>query len=202
LGAVLAGEVEGGAAERLLDSYGAERSAHVRELTTRIKQVGAVICERDVAKARARDAKLLSDCGGTVKDTPRQDILPRLETGLLSGRDHPARGSLFPQPWLQVGAERLRMDSVAGTGWRLVLASTQASTELAIPPSVRVLTLGEGGTPETDGVARAWFARHQCVAALVRPDHYVYGVAHALGELDALVDELAAALTHPAALVD
>ncbi len=83
LAAVLKGELSGAAAEALLDSYGAERRAHVRELTTRIKAVGAVICERDPAKARARDAKLLADCGGVVKDTPRQDILPRLETGLL-----------------------------------------------------------------------------------------------------------------------
>ena len=34
LGAVLRGEVQGAAAEALLDSYGVERKAHVRELTT------------------------------------------------------------------------------------------------------------------------------------------------------------------------
>ena len=81
LDAVLTAEVSGSAAERLLDSYGDERKAHVRELTSRIKGVGALICERDVAKARARDARLLADCGGIVKDTPRQDILPALSTG-------------------------------------------------------------------------------------------------------------------------
>ena len=84
LAAVLQGRVQGDAAERLLDSYGAERSAHVRELTTRIKGVGAVICERDPAKARARDAQLLAACGGVVKDSPRQDVLPPLSTGLLT----------------------------------------------------------------------------------------------------------------------
>ena len=52
LSAVLRGE----AGDRLLDSYGIERQAHVRELTSRIKGVGAVICERDPAKARGRDA--------------------------------------------------------------------------------------------------------------------------------------------------
>jgi 3-(3-hydroxy-phenyl)propionate hydroxylase len=30
-----------------------------------------------------------------------------------------------------------------------------------------------------------WFARHQCIAAVVRPDHYVYGVARDQAELDA-----------------
>jgi 3-(3-hydroxy-phenyl)propionate hydroxylase len=84
----------------LLDSYGTERKAHVRELTSRIKAIGAVICERDADKARARDAKLLADCGGVVKDTPRQDVLPRLEGGCLSAHDTTGRGTLFPQPRL------------------------------------------------------------------------------------------------------
>ena len=65
LTAVLRGEVKGSAAAAVLDSYGAERSAHMRELTTRIKTMGAVICERDVAKARARCATAgrLRRCG-------------------------------------------------------------------------------------------------------------------------------------------
>ncbi|MDT9086445.1 FAD-dependent monooxygenase, partial [Escherichia coli] len=66
LGAVLAGEVQGEAAEALLDSYGHERRAHVRELTSRIKQVGAVICERDTDRARERDRRLLAEAGGEV----------------------------------------------------------------------------------------------------------------------------------------
>lgn len=104
LESVLRGKVVGDAAQQLLDSYGAERKAHVRELTSRIKGVGAVICERDVEKARARDARLLTECGGVVKDTPRQDILPRLEAGLLCAQAHAARGSLFPQPWVETQA--------------------------------------------------------------------------------------------------
>lgn len=201
LAAVLAGEVEGPAAAALLDSYGAERKAHVRELTRRIKNVGAVICERDPAKARARDAQLLADCGGVVKDTPRQDILPRLEAGLLSQRDHPARGSLFPQPWLLVNGERRRMDDVMGTGWRLVLASP-ASTPLPRPwRGLRTWTLGEGGAAEAEGVVQAWFRQQGCVAALVRPDHYVYGVALAQEAVEPLLDELAAALGQAATAV-
>ncbi|WP_439609507.1 bifunctional 3-(3-hydroxy-phenyl)propionate/3-hydroxycinnamic acid hydroxylase [Hydrogenophaga sp.] len=195
--AVLRGEVSGASAEALLDSYGTERKAHVRELTSRIKQVGAVICERDPVKARARDAALLAQCGGVVKDTPRQDILPRLETGLLAARDHAARGSLFPQPWLLDGPhQRRRMDDIAGHGWRLVLApgqATPAGTATALP-WLRSVALGTPGALETEGVAEAWFQRHQCVAALVRPDHYVYGVAGTGEEAAALVAELAAQL--------
>lgn len=193
LGSVLRGDVRGPAAEALLDSYGTERKAHVRELTSRIKAVGAVICVRDEVKARERDARLLADCGGVVRDTPRQDILPRLEAGLLSARDHPARGTLFPQPWLQAGGARRRMDEVAGNGWRLVLAAgVPVPAESSALPALRVLALGEVG--EADGVAAGWLRRHGVAAALVRPDNYVYGVAAQPQEAGSVVDEAAAAL--------
>lgn len=191
LAAVLRGEVAGEAAEALLDSYGTERKAHVRELTSRIKHVGAVICERDVVKARERDAKLLADCGGVVKDTPRQDILPRLEAGLLSTIDHPARGTLFPQPWLRAQSGWERMDTLCGNGWRLVLAT--GVEPATAPPGVAVLALDQ--TPERDGVTQAWFARHGVVAALVRPDHYVYGVATQAAEVAVLLRERDGVLT-------
>ncbi|MCD6076334.1 MAG: bifunctional 3-(3-hydroxy-phenyl)propionate/3-hydroxycinnamic acid hydroxylase [Ramlibacter sp.] len=192
LAAVLHGDVRGTAAQALLDSYGAERKAHVRELTSRIKGVGAVVCERDPVKARARDAKLLADCGGVVQDTPRQDILPRLEAGLLSATVDTARGSLFPQPWLVQGGIRRRMDELAGRGWRLVLAPGVAAPEAAWP-GLRTLSLG-WPLAEADGVAEAWLRRHECVAALLRPDHYVYGVASTPDTIPSLVDEAAAAL--------
>ncbi|MDO9434988.1 bifunctional 3-(3-hydroxy-phenyl)propionate/3-hydroxycinnamic acid hydroxylase [Hydrogenophaga sp.] len=188
LAAVLRGEVVGACAEQLLDSYGTERKAHVRELTSRIKHVGEVVCERDPVKARERDANLLAQCGGVVKDTPRQDILPRLEAGLLAPQDHPARGSLFPQPWLVVAGGRERMDAVAGNGWRLVLAPGQAAP--AGVSWLRTVALGTREHSETDGVVEAWFARHGCVAALVRPDNYVFGVAASANEVEGLIGAL------------
>lgn len=189
LAAVGRGEVRGAAAERLLDSYGTERQAHVRELTTRIKAIGAVICERDVERARARDAKLLADVGGVVKDTPRQDILPRLEAGLLAATDTPGRGTLFPQPTL---ADGVRMDTRLGHGWRLVFDAT-----LPVPAPEAGLVhapFGPGGLREADGVVAGWFARHARRAALVRPDHYVYGTATDAPGLEALLAEWRQAL--------
>jgi 3-(3-hydroxy-phenyl)propionate hydroxylase len=128
-----------------------------------------------------------------VKDTPRQDILPRLEGGLLSRRESAARGALFPQPWLQQGETKRRMDEVAGHGWRLVLASDAAASADADLwrglARVSLQTLAE-----TEGVAADWFRRHACVAALVRPDNYVYGVAATAEEAAALIEEAALAL--------
>lgn len=191
LGAVLAGEVQGQAAEALLDSYGHERRAHVRELTSRIKHVGAVICERDTERARERDRRLLAEAGGQVRDTPRQDILPGLETGLLAQQSASGRGSLFPQPWLRTAQGPQRMDALLGHGWRLVLAAGVPLPEGGFD-GLRTLSLDE--QPETEGVLRDWFARHAAVAALVRPDHYVFGTAARAEDIGALLDEAATRL--------
>jgi len=177
LAAVFNAEVKGRAAEALLDSYGEERKAHVRELTSRLKAIGAVICERDVDKARARDAKLLADCGGVVKDTPRQDVLPALTTGLLF--PSPGAGTLFPQPRLADGG---LMDLSFGHGWRLV---TDGSLQTSRAPGLTTIDLAR--TPESEGVVAAWMLRHGCRAALVRPDHYTFGTATSADELQRLL---------------
>ena len=191
LGAVLRGQ----AGERLLDSYGAERKGHVAALTTRIKHIGLLIGERDTAKALARDAQLLQDCGGVVQPTPRQDVQPALQAGLLSAQAHPARGTIFPQPWLQgPGSEPQRMDDVLGCGWRLVLAPQADSTALDLSaialPALQCVQLGHGALIETEGVLARWFERHGVLAAIVRPDHYVYGVASTVLSLRSQFQEL------------
>ena len=197
LGAVLRGEAE----DSLLDSYGAERKGHVTDLTQRIKAIGLLVGERDFAKARARDAHLLAECDGEVKSVPRQNVQPALQAGLLSAQKHPARGTIFPQPWISQGNARVRLDAICGTGWRLVqcadvaLQTDEAGAAAVAAQSefidaarrlqlrtVRVVTAPYAGSDanvlaETDGVLGNWFTQHRCVAALVRPDHYVYTVA-------------------------
>ncbi|HEY4373236.1 MAG TPA: bifunctional 3-(3-hydroxy-phenyl)propionate/3-hydroxycinnamic acid hydroxylase [Burkholderiales bacterium] len=186
----LAAVLQGLAGDALLDTYGIERKGHVTALTTRIKQIGRMIGERDIAAARTRDAHALEECGGTVKPMPRQDVQPALAAGLLGEAAHAARGTLFPQPWLASGANTLRMDQLAGTGWRLVTDGSLAAPPAdELPPACMVLPLGAPYS-ETEGVLAAWFARHQCRAALVRPDHYVYGVASNEAQLRALLAPL------------
>lgn len=43
---------------------------------------------------------------------------------------------------------------------------------------------------ETEGVLASWFERHGVIAALVRPDHYVFGTARNATELGDLMDEI------------
>jgi 3-(3-hydroxy-phenyl)propionate hydroxylase len=90
---VLRGEAD----DALLDTYEMERSAHVRRLTGIIKDIGALIGERDPVRARERDRRLLAQAGGKVTTVPRQNLIPALERGFLSPRKHPAVGTLFPK---------------------------------------------------------------------------------------------------------
>ena len=185
-----------GAPETLLDSYGAERKAHVTELTTRIKGIGKIITERDLSKARARDAKLLAECGGVVKPMPRQDIQPALSVGLLGSIAHPARGTIFPQPLLnKPGGEKALMDDVYPAGWKVVL-STTASDDFKSASrhdglaTLKVLKLGSSSFSEAEGVLDQWFESHGVQAAIVRPDHYIYGVCKTPQDLTTQLDSL------------
>jgi 3-(3-hydroxy-phenyl)propionate hydroxylase len=176
LKAVLAGE----AGDKLLDSYGVERKGHVTELTTRIKAIGQLVGQRDPQKARARDAHLLEECGGKVVSQPRQSVQPALAQGLLSPNAHGAVGTIFPQPWIVRNGRRQRMDDLAGRGWRVVMQAGAKAPATRVP----VLPIGSPEWTEADGVVARWFEQQQCSAAIVRPDHYVWGVARDASDLD------------------
>jgi 3-(3-hydroxy-phenyl)propionate hydroxylase len=206
LRAVLAGEVAGDAAEALLDTYTVERREHVRMLTTRIKEIGAVICERDPQAAMARDAALIEAAGGEIKTVPRQEIIPPLVGGLLApGHAHGA-GTLFPQPRVAGPVAPALLDDVLDPGWCIVtdlpadalppdLAARAAAlgTLVCVAPEERAFSgaAGRVRTGELDGVLARWFERHACRAVIVRPDHYVYGGASDAAGLSNLLADLA-----------
>ncbi|MRW89219.1 bifunctional 3-(3-hydroxy-phenyl)propionate/3-hydroxycinnamic acid hydroxylase [Duganella sp. FT80W] len=186
-------------AEALLDSYGVERGDHVRALTSRIKEIGKVICERDPQRARERDAALIAAAGGEIRTQARQDIIPPLQHGLLAGGGDGLQkapqsgvGTLFPQPRLRREGSPL-MDAVAGCGWRVVTAA-ELPQALAQRAAVAATVVRVAPDDECDGVLTKWFARHQCSVAIVRPDNYVYGVAANSDALAALLDEWEASI--------
>ena len=185
--------LRGGAPATLLDSYAAERKPHV-EATTRIaKDFGRLISERDMARARARDARLLQTPPRGAKTMVRQELIPGLDSGLLAPAA-PCAGRVFPQPFV-AGSDGIwrRLDDCLPPGPRLVLCLPQAGrfTELAaralrLGAGVVLLCrwqaqLGEGCGPqqrrvvERDGLLAHWFATAGCVGAWVRPDHCVHG---------------------------
>ena len=192
LQAVLSGK----ASDALLDTYAIERREHVMRLTSIIKDIGRLICERDPEAARARDLRLLAEAGGRIETQPRQDLIPPIAAGFLSPLPHRANGTLFPQPRVKHGSTISLLDDVTGTGLRVVADGSLdlgplvdddtvvhlgiklvqvASADRAAPatrPGARPVSVAE-----TEGVLARWFERHKCQAAIVRPDNYVFGIA-------------------------
>lgn len=183
---VLKGEIHGEAGQLLLDSYGEERKQHVSELIERIKAIGSVICERDPLKARQRDANLLAETGGVVRDSPRQDVLPKLAGGIFSPSPHSAVGTIFPQPWMREGNTRLRFDELVGEGWLLVVDPAFTAPRLS---ALNLHVIGANQVVEEESVLAQWMAKHACRAVLVRPDRYVFGAADSQADLTRLLAE-------------
>ncbi len=184
-----------GAPDVVLDSYGPERRGHVTALTGIIKSIGRLIGERDPARAAARDERLIAEAGGVVQPVPRQDLMPVLAEGFLSGEPSPGRGALFPQPWIVVADGAARMDDHVGRGFRLFSReAVDASVEFGLQAlgGARVqLGGGAGGVRESASVLAGWFDRHGVAHVLVRPDHYVFGTARDAAGAALLVREAA-----------
>ena len=184
------------ASPALLDSYGEERGAHVRELTGRIKQIGHYICERDPDAARARDARILAEGGGTARTITRQEIVPKLSCGLLTANSNdPARGALFPQPRIKRGEAVALLDRVFGAGTRLVINAASLGDKaaeaaaMASGSGITPILIGPGHVEECDQVVAHWFSERGSVAALVRPDHYVFGTSADMPGIGGLLAE-------------
>jgi 3-(3-hydroxy-phenyl)propionate hydroxylase len=153
--------------------------------------------------AEARDARILAEGNGEPRTITRQDIVPPLQHGLLATVRHAANGTLFPQPWVRTDAGRQLLDAACGVGWRLVLDGSNGLVigsgidDRADELGMRVIRIGAGQgaaaagiIEEEDGVVASWFGRHECAAAIVRPDHYVFGVSRDVPTLSAMMLEL------------
>ncbi len=166
-----------GAADRLLESYGEERKLHVHTLTSRIKAIGHQICVRDPEAARQRDEALLKQGGGVPPVVTRQEIVPPLQAGFLARGDDRAKGALFPQPSIVTDMGAQLLDEITGHGWLLVLDGRRMSHADVEENWIKLVSIGGDGMRERDGVVANWFDQNGCVAAVVRPDHYVFGIA-------------------------
>jgi 3-(3-hydroxy-phenyl)propionate hydroxylase len=101
------------------------------------------------------------------------------------------------------------LDEMAGAGWRIVtvlaletlpddLRQQAAMTGTLVSVTVQPFahTPGAIATQECDGVLASWFDRYQGVAAIVRPDHYVFGVAADAAALAGLLAHLQREVAH------
>ncbi len=188
----------------LLDTYQPEREPHVRFITEKAIELGRVQTLRDPVAARDRDKRLMSQRAAQQK--PEKLRLPG-----LAGRLVADSGAFFPQGRVRAGVRTGRFDDIVGAGWCIVASGAGVLDCLTVADRDAWAAIGGRiaifGTPEEssslmdiDGVYEAWFASHSCLAAVVRPDWYLYGTAGGGETLAALLERLQAALRSGAVL--
>ncbi|MGV9943501.1 bifunctional 3-(3-hydroxy-phenyl)propionate/3-hydroxycinnamic acid hydroxylase MhpA [Streptomyces sp. NPDC003401] len=203
--------LRGLADDSVLDTYTAERRAHVQNAVTTSVRLGKVICVTDAAAAADRDAMMLAARAREgAASLPMSTAIP-LDEGLLgqAGDGTPLRpaGTLFPQATVAGAEGEGLFDEIVGLGFVLLAAGDPAEllddrrrafldglgTRYAqvLPAGTQSATPAPGSVLDVEDRYLPYLARHDATAVLVRPDFTVFGAAHGIEELGALVDQLA-----------
>jgi flavoprotein hydroxylase len=205
--------------EVLLDTYGIERLGHVQNAIGMSVALGNVICVTDPKAVAERDAGMIAAGAAPEKILPPLPP-PTLSDGvvhrLADGSPQAGAGTLVIQGRVARGESIARFDTVVGTGF-VVLASGDPrrvldGAQLRFLESIdaRLVQLLAPGDPglgdradavcDIDSVYLPHFSRAEYEAVIVRPDFYVFGMAHAMADLPALVEDLRFQLSGGSAL--
>jgi 3-(3-hydroxy-phenyl)propionate hydroxylase len=177
----------GRAPDTLLDSYGPEQAAHVRQFIELAVRLGNIIQTTDPTIAAQRDRQFLE--GGTMELV---NLSPPLGAGVHDG-SAPA-GEIAPQFRADDGA--WSDDAIGCKFGLLVTPSTRDAIDSATRAALARLDVALFDAPSR--ARDAWLAEHGLAAVLQRPDRYVFGVARDAHALAALLARLEARLaTHP-----
>jgi 2-polyprenyl-6-methoxyphenol hydroxylase-like FAD-dependent oxidoreductase len=172
---------QGLAGPAVLDTYGPERTGHVREIIEEAVAAGRMICELDVDRAAARDSemrRLAVDPAAATRDPPH----PRLGRPSLTIPSGDCDGRLAPQGRVGIADEVGLFDDVVGGGWQLISRSGNPVEQLSDDDVCWFGSIGGvfadvsagGAVQDLDGAYERWFAKNRCSAFLSRPDFYVF----------------------------
>lgn len=185
-----------GTSDTLLDTYQLEREPHVRAITERAVELGHVQTMRDKEQAKLRDEQMLA--ARAANKEPDKFVYPPLRDGLVANH-----GGIFPQGLVSTSDKTALFDDAVPHQW--VVVTTAPSVAGGLPSEtleafseidgvIRSFGFGsmfEGGElSDTGGIYASWFENEQCIAAIVRPDGYLYGTASEPAELVELLDGL------------
>lgn len=208
----------GRAPAELLDTYDTERRAHVRHAVTMSVELGKVVCVVNPAAAADRDRAMLTARRRNIDPPARERTsVKALVTGFLrhdtTGRPAPHAGDSTPQARVSRGGRTGLFDEIAGLGFVLLgTLDLAAALDRSCPDAraalrLRLVRVRPAGTPpgdlgaddvlDTDGSYGPYLAGLGAVAALVRPDFYLFGVARDEAEAIELVRDAARQLTAP-----
>ena len=166
--------LDGRGAMPLLDSYQDELRPHVAQYIAEANRIGAIIQETDPERASVRNAMLLSQPQILAPIRPR-----------LGGSDEAdtLAGTLAPQPRLRDGQ---LLDDAAGPRF-IVLSRAGVSDQVSAETRLR---WEHAGAAIMEDEAAEYLNSLGAQAVIIRPDHYILGVARSAAELDAVTRKI------------
>ena len=208
--------LRGAAGADLLDTYGPERAIHVQHAIGMSVELGKVICVTDPDEAAQRDAFMVgqgADPARLLPQLPPSTLADGVVQRTASGEPAPGAGVLTPQGRLTCQGRTGLLDDVVGAGFVLLsaedpaagldaeqldfLATLDAHVVHLLPPAAG--TTYPGSAIDVDGTHLDHLAANGAVAALIRPDHYLFGTAATTDDLSGLVADLRRQLSATAA---
>lgn len=166
----------GRATTDLLDLYTLSRRPQVIAFIRESMRVGSIVCETDPAVAAERREAMRN---ASELPAPFQ---PPIGAGFCEGQ--PLAGGLALQPLLLTDGKRpQRSDDVLGHGFTLFSLEHLNATALELASGLskriglRTVVLDDGSVREPDDAMKLWLEKSGVVAAVVRPDFYVFGSA-------------------------
>lgn len=197
--------LRGVAGQHVLDSYSAERLAHVRVIIDQAVELGRMICITDPDEANSRDNRLRAARDGR---TPLTSPAPwRLGEGTWRAGD-PNAGYLGIQGRIQADGRVGHFDDLVGAGSFVMLGRREDPTHHVDPTLLRRFTelggviqhFGESAAlADIDGTYERWFDARGAEVAVFRPDFYVFGTAPSIADSGSLVADLLRTIEIPAA---
>ena len=194
--------LKGQAGDALLDTYESERAPNARATIIESARVGQNVIERDVEKARERDAQLAVMQAELDRAKGDKALIafrvPGYEQGFRAARAR-AAGDAFPQGEVRGGVGVGRFDDIAGRGWTIIARNGDPAA--ALPEADRdywrrlgggFVTLGTGGgaVEDSEGIYTRLMDEYGCDAIVKRPDYYIFGACQNLGELPGIIADL------------
>lgn len=177
------------APDALLDTYDAERAAHVSGFIDFSISLGKIICIIDPEAARQRDEAMIAARASGLD--PEPPPAPRLGHGVHAG-DQGGYLSYQGQVTTVEHPQQVRFDDVFGSGALILTSAAQAdaltSSQLEELAAVGItVACSDPATRERPGVHRfadvngtyaGWLGAIGGDSVLVRPDFYVFGVGN------------------------
>ncbi|MFG3248848.1 bifunctional 3-(3-hydroxy-phenyl)propionate/3-hydroxycinnamic acid hydroxylase [Streptomyces sp. NPDC048187] len=204
--------LDGRAEPALLDTYASERGEHVQHAIGMSMALGQVICVLDPDAAAARDARMIA-AGADPRHALPPAPPPVLGDGVLErardGRRAPDVGHLTPQYEVTRQGRTALLDDLTGGGFT-ILTDGAAPLDVLDSADHDFLT-GIGAhlvplyadSPPPEGYLDApdgylsYLREREHVAAVIRPDFYLFGATADAPGLRELVAQLRDQLRHP-----